>query len=165
MITIFKDTKKRANPFASYTAPDGTRYPRIPTELLEEVPEPAAPEDYSEDLYYRTEQDDYPYIAYTRKSDEQIMKTLLQKYERALDEHLDSVAKQYRYNDRFTFALRAGYPGPWQAEGIAFAQWMDSVNHNAFQLLISVQEGSTPALSIEEFISNIPPFVSPTTPQ
>jgi hypothetical protein len=72
---IFKDTLKRANPYAPYTAPDGTRYPRIPMELLDEIPEPQPPEDYTtnSDYYYRTEQDDAPYVIYTRKSEEQIV--------------------------------------------------------------------------------------------
>jgi len=69
---IFKDTKKRANQFAPYTAPDGTKYSRVPMELLEEVVEPQPPEDYNEDLYYRSEQDEAPYVVFTRKSDEQI---------------------------------------------------------------------------------------------
>ena len=34
--------------------------------------EPAAPEDYSPDLYYRTEQMTAPFVVYTRKPDEQI---------------------------------------------------------------------------------------------
>jgi hypothetical protein len=69
---IFRTTLRRANPFAPYTAPDGTRYPRIPLALLQEIPDPQPPEDYSEDTYFRTEQDDAPYVLFTRKSDEQI---------------------------------------------------------------------------------------------
>lgn len=76
---IFKDTQKRANPFAQYTDANGVQHLRIPTELLEEIPEPVPPEDYSEDLYYRTEQDEAPYVVYTRKSDEQIVEVMLQK--------------------------------------------------------------------------------------
>jgi replication fork clamp-binding protein CrfC len=69
---IFKDSKKRANPFAQYTDADGTQYPTIPLELLEEIPDPVAPEDFSDETYYRTEQDDAPYVVYTKKSDEQL---------------------------------------------------------------------------------------------
>jgi len=69
---IFKDTKKRANHLAPWTSNEGVTYYRIPLELLEEIPEPTPPEDYSEDYYYRTEQDDAPYVVYTKKSDEQI---------------------------------------------------------------------------------------------
>lgn len=91
MITVFKDTKKRANRFAQYTAPDGTRYPRIPAEMLEEVQEPAAPEDYSDELYYRTEQDDAPYVLYTRKSDEQIAELMLAKAKAERQAEVDAI--------------------------------------------------------------------------
>lgn len=71
-IRVFKDTKKRANEFAAYTAPDGTSYPWVPRDLLEVVDLPQPPADYSDETYYRTEQDDAPYVVFTRKSDEQI---------------------------------------------------------------------------------------------
>lgn len=76
---IFKETLKRCNPYTSYTAPDGTRYARIPAELLTEITDPLPPADYSEDTYYRTEQDDAPYIVYTLKSPEQLKKLRNQK--------------------------------------------------------------------------------------
>lgn len=71
-IRVFRETKKRANEFALYTAPDGTRYPNVPRDLLEWADLPEPPEDYSEDLYYLAEQDDAPYVVFTKKSDEQI---------------------------------------------------------------------------------------------
>ena len=83
---IFKDTKKRANIYAPYTSPDGTRYSRIPKELLEEIPEPTPPADYSEDTYYRTEQSDPPYVSYTKKSDEQILAVRKQKISQKRDQ-------------------------------------------------------------------------------
>jgi hypothetical protein len=74
---IFKTTQLRANPYAPYTDAFGTRYPRIPMELLDEIPEPTPPDEYltHPDYYFRTEQDDAPYVLYTRKSDEQIAAT------------------------------------------------------------------------------------------
>lgn len=72
---IFKDTKKRGPAYPSitpYTDQVGTRYPGIPQELLEEIPEPLMPEDYTQDTYWRTEQDEAPYVIYTRKSEEMI---------------------------------------------------------------------------------------------
>jgi DNA-binding transcriptional regulator YdaS (Cro superfamily) len=71
---IFKDTLKRANHYAAYTSPEGVRYTRIPMELLDEIQEPQPPEEYltNPEYWYRTEQDDTPYVVYTRKSDEQI---------------------------------------------------------------------------------------------
>lgn len=128
---------------------------------ITEVDEPQPPNDYDPELYFRSEIDDEPYVIYTRKSDEQIMAVLVRRYEQALDNHLDSVAQQYRYNNRFTFALRAGYTGPFQAEGVAFAQWMDSVNAQAYDLLLAVQAGQAVPPTVEEFIAGLPEFVKP----
>ena len=69
---IFKTTQKRANPYAQYVDEAGTTYPRIPAELLDEIPDPLPPEDFTDETYYCTEQDDAPYVVFTRKSDEQI---------------------------------------------------------------------------------------------
>ena len=87
---------------------------------------------------------------------------LKKKFETALDNHLDNVARQKRYDNRFTCALRAGYPGPFQAEGQAFAAWMDSCNAMAYQILFDVQQGlRLPPASIEEFIGSMPAMVWP----
>ena len=86
---------------------------------------------------------------------------IIAQYESALDAHIDSVAHQYRYQDRFSFATRAGYVGPYQSEAIAFAQWMDSCNVQAFALLESVIAGEIEMPSIEEFIAALPEFVLP----
>lgn len=84
------------------------------------------------------------------------------RYEAALDAHLDAAARAHRYDNRFTFALRAGFAGPYQAEGAAFAQWMDTCNQQAFQLLGLVLAGevSMPA-SVEAFIATLPKFELP----
>jgi len=65
---IFKTTQKRANPYAPYTDANGVRYLKIPLNLLDEIPDPQPPEDYTEETYFRTEQDDAPYVVYTKKS-------------------------------------------------------------------------------------------------
>ena len=86
---------------------------------------------------------------------------IIAEYEAALDAHLDSVAKSYRYNDRFSFALRAGFSGPYQAEGIAFATWMDTCNVQAFALLQEVLVGRTELPTVEDFIAMLPVFSLP----
>lgn len=86
---------------------------------------------------------------------------IIAQYEKALDAHLDSVAKIYRYDSRFTFALRAGYSGPYQAEAIAFAQWMDDCNVHAFARMSRVLEGAEPMPTIEALIADLPVFILP----
>ena len=83
------------------------------------------------------------------------------RYEAALDAWLDAKARMYRYANRFTFALRAAYPGPWHDEAVTFAEWMDSCNAQAFELLQSVQDGEVEMPTVEGFISGLPDFVLP----
>lgn len=84
---IFKSNQRRANIYAPYEA-EGVRYPRIPMELLEEIPDPQPPEDYSDETYYRTEQDTAPYVIFTKKSDEQLEALQDSKNLRAARDHL-----------------------------------------------------------------------------
>lgn len=86
---------------------------------------------------------------------------IIAQYEAALDAHLDGVAHLHRYDDRKSFALRAGFPGPYQAEGIAFAQWMDACNVLAYALLQSVIAGQTPMPTIEQMLAGLPEFALP----
>lgn len=80
-ISIRKDTKQRINAFAAYTDENGTRYPTVPPEVFEWVEPPAPPAGYLENPshYYVTEQDDAPFVVYTRKADEQIAEATLAK--------------------------------------------------------------------------------------
>lgn len=85
---IWKDTQKRCNPYAAYTSPDGTRYTKVPADLYEEIADPVPPADFSDEIYYRTEQDDAPYVVYTRKSDEQLAQLADSKALSAAKQHL-----------------------------------------------------------------------------
>lgn len=69
---MFIKDNKRCNPYAPYTDEQGTTYPRMPEHLYSEIPDPTPPEDYSDETYYRTEQDDAPYVIYTKKSQDQL---------------------------------------------------------------------------------------------
>ena len=82
---MFILNEKRINIYAPYTSAEGVTYANLTDSTIRnqlgvvEISEPAQPEDYSEDLYYRTEQDEAPYVVYTRKSDEQIAAAALIK--------------------------------------------------------------------------------------
>lgn len=75
---MFTLNEKRINIYAPFTSEDGTRYGNLTDPAVRaavgvvEIPDPQPPEDYSDETYYRTEQDDAPYVVFTRKSDEQI---------------------------------------------------------------------------------------------
>lgn len=87
---------------------------------------------------------------------------LIAQFDNALSNHLDSVAQSKRYDTRITCALRAGYPGPFQAEGAAFAAWMDTCNSQAYQMWAEIEAGTRPMFaSTEEFIAALPVMVWP----
>jgi len=66
---IWKDTLKRCNPYAPYTDEQGTQYVRVPSELYEEIPDPARGND---EVEYTQELDEAPYIVITPKPPEMI---------------------------------------------------------------------------------------------
>lgn len=90
-------------------------------------------------------------------SQEEVVKA----YEDALDNHLDRIARAHRYDNRITFSLRAGYAGPYQNEGIAYAQWMDACYLLSNQIKNAVIAGQQAMPTIEDFIEAMPDFVLP----
>lgn len=82
-------------------------------------------------------------------------------YERALDAHIDAVAKADRWDNRITCIARAGYPNVWQAKAIAFGTWMDTCYVLAYQVMAEVKAGARPLPTIEEFIAMMPPMEWP----
>ncbi len=81
---------------------------------------------------------------------------LLAPYTSAMDELFNSTAQAKRYDSRVTCALRAGYPGPFHAEGLAFAQWMDACNALGYQLMAEVLGGQRPLPTVAEFLALLP---------
>ena len=82
--------------------------------------------------------------------------------EAAMLHHFDVTAQSRRYDNRITCALRAGYPGPFHAEGLAFASWMDECNATAYGLLAEVQAGTRPMPeSASDALALLPAMVWP----
>lgn len=86
----------------------------------------------------------------------------LEDYDAALTARLDAEARTHRYADRISCSVRAGYPGPFQAEGIAFAQWMDACNMVGYTMLAEFQAGHIPQPTIAEVLAALPVMVWPT---
>jgi len=81
----------------------------------------------------------------------------------ALTAHLDATAQQRKYDNRITCMVRAGFPGSFQAEGIAFATWADTCNALAYTLLAEVQAGTRPMPeTTQALIDVMPAMVWPT---
>lgn len=93
---MFIKDGKRFNPYATHVFGgvtfDGNilRFPKV-VELLgiQEVPDPTPPEDYSDVLYFRNEQEDAPYVTYTRKPQEMIDQTIETRQRDEAQRYLD----------------------------------------------------------------------------
>lgn len=81
-----------------------------------------------------------------------------------LNDHLDAVAGERRYDSRFTCSLRAGFTGPFQAEGIAFAAWMDQCNLVGYTIMAEVKAALRPVPTPAELIAAMPVIVWPASP-
>lgn len=80
----------------------------------------------------------------------------------AMDNLFNATAQAKRYDNRITCALRAGYAGPFQLEGIAFASWMDDRYALAHTLFAEVQSGTRPMpATADEALALLPPMVWP----
>ena len=86
---------------------------------------------------------------------------ILDKYQKAHDAHLDAAAKSRRYDSIHTAALRAGFPGPFHEEGVAFATWMDDCNATGYQLMAQITAGEIVPPTVDEYIAMLPALVLP----
>lgn len=94
-------------------------------------------------------------------SDEEMRAIALATHTSALEAHYDTAAREKKYDNRLTCALRAGYPGPFQAEGIAFAVWMDSCNAYGYEQIAKVIAGEREMPTPTGMISELPELVWP----
>lgn len=80
----------------------------------------------------------------------------------AITAHLDAAAHAKNYDDIKSAALRAAYPGPYHAEGVAFATWMDTCWATAYALLAQWQAGQLAEPTRAELIAMLPTLVLPS---
>lgn len=83
-------------------------------------------------------------------------------YDAALVSAYQAEAQSMGYESWQTCALRAYRPGPFEAEGTAFYDWMEACNVKGYQILADVTGGKRDQPSIKQFLAEIPAFVRPT---
>ena len=75
---------------------------------------------------------------------------------RHVDAHLNAGAALRRYDSIVTASLRAGYPGPFRAEGVAFATWMDATYARCYEILAQWEAGEIAEPTAAELIAMLP---------
>jgi len=82
---------------------------------------------------------------------------ILRAFQQAHDDYINAPALARNYDSFATFALRAARPGPWQAEGIVYFDWMEECNAIGFALLADVKAGNAqPPASIADYLALLP---------
>lgn len=90
---------------------------------------------------------------------------LQSQYTKLLDAFIDAKSRERGYDNRVTCSMRAGYAGPYQAECLAFALWMDDCYETGQQAIADVTAGTRPMPTPEAFLAELPPMVWPEAAQ
>lgn len=83
-------------------------------------------------------------------------------YENAIQNLVDSTARERQFRDGVTLASYIGSTKPkWAAEAQAFVAWRDGVWTYAYAELAKVQAGERQQPTVEEFLTEIVPIAWP----
>lgn len=86
----------------------------------------------------------------------------LAQIESSITQMLNEAAHSKGYDSIHTAALRASLPNsPFNAEGIAFGEWMDACFAKAYSMLGEWQAGNMAEPTIEEVLLQMPELVLP----
>ncbi|WP_448731190.1 hypothetical protein [Agrobacterium sp. 22-211-1] len=94
---------------------------------------------------------------------EQKNATTVAAYESAIQNFVDSTARERQFRDGVTLASYTASTKPnWAAEAQAFVAWRDDVWSYAYDELARVQAGQRQQPTVEEFLSEITPISWPS---
>lgn len=83
-------------------------------------------------------------------------------YENAIQNLVDSTARERQFRDGVTLASYIGSTKPkWAEEAQAFVAWRDNVWFYAYGELAKVQAGQRPQPTVEQFLGEIAPIAWP----
>ena len=86
---------------------------------------------------------------------------LLKAIEQAIEKHMDEVAQSKKYDNRDSCRLYAGYTNPFQAEAIAFGQWVAACWVASNQAQADIANGLRTIPTPEEAVAELPVMVWP----
>lgn len=92
---------------------------------------------------------------------EEIFKRASEPLETALENMLDTKARERTWKDCMSARAAAGYPSSFQPEGIAFVNWWAACWEKAHQIMAECIAGTRPIPTTEEFLTEMPGLVLP----
>jgi hypothetical protein len=118
------------------------------------IPEPAAPPpgiDTPEGM-----------LAFVLAADTPEKQAAVQKvFDDALVKMFDAKAAERNYESWRTVTLRAGYAGPFQAEGTAFGSWMDACNVYCYGVMAAVKNQQRMPPTVAQLLAELPTLTWP----
>lgn len=75
--------------------------------------------------------------------------------------YLNNRAAERQYDSIHSAALRASYPGPYRAEGIAYGTWMDTCLAHAYAAVAAAEAGYGDLPTLDELIADFPELALP----
>lgn len=81
------------------------------------------------------------------------------KYEEYIQNHLDSKAKEYKYDNILSACTYGIARGRFQSEGLRFAEWRTDVWDYCYTELDKVKQGTRTKPTIDEFILELPQLI------
>ncbi len=98
-------------------------------------------------------------LAELRKpSPEEIIKEQQTAFNNAIQTHLDTKAKEFRYDNMMSARSYAGYTNPFQAEAKKLAIWASNCWVKAGEIESAVQGGDRDMPSIDEVLAELPVY-------
>ncbi len=93
---------------------------------------------------------------------ERISTPTITDYENAIQDLVDSTARERQFRDGVTLASYIGSTkSKWAAEAQAFVAWRDNVWFYAYGQLAKVQAGERPQPTVDQFLAEIAPIAWP----
>ena len=82
----------------------------------------------------------------------------LQAMESAIQEYIDSQAKNRGYDSIVSACSYAGYTNEFQTEAVSLGVWRSAVWTKAYQVQADVEAGTIPMPTVDELIAMLPIF-------
>jgi hypothetical protein len=156
---IDNETKLRVNIYRPYKGFSKLTTPEIRQRAgVVEIPDPVPPDDFSEETYYSTEQDDAPYVVYTKKSDEQLAAIRWNKLKQIRDELQEAgcpVDDKWFHND-----IKSRSQWERMANRAKDMQPTDPYVVNGVQVAWKTMDGSFVLLTAEKILQVVDAFES-----
>ena len=94
----------------------------------------------------------------TLKQEERYKTEKQEAISQAIQEHLDTKARELRYDNMMSARSYAGYTNPFQTEAQALALWCADCWAKAGAIEADVEAGNRPMPSVEDVLSELPVY-------